>query len=48
MAYSRIPCEGQAGKKIQNTAKVKGDTVPPQDQQPKFQFNHLGKLRLKK
>ncbi|MED1059418.1 MULTISPECIES: hypothetical protein [Bacillus] len=42
MAYSSIPCEGQAGKEIQNTAKVTGDTVPLQEPTAKIPFQSLG------
>ncbi|MFK4293051.1 hypothetical protein ABH955_004029 [Bacillus sp. RC240] len=48
MAYSGIPCEGQAGKKIQNTAKVTGETVPPQEPTAKTSIQSLGQIEIKK
>ncbi|MEK4916268.1 MULTISPECIES: hypothetical protein [Bacillus] len=48
MAYSGILCEGQAGKEIQNTARVTGDTVPPQEPTAKISIQSLEQNKIEK
>ncbi|MEX0136685.1 hypothetical protein MRBLBA71_003361 [Bacillus nitratireducens] len=48
MAYSGTPCEGQAVKEIQNTAKVIGDTVQPQEPTTKNSIHSLGQIEVEK
>jgi len=46
--YSGTPCEDQAGKKIQNTAKVTRDTVPPQKPTIKISIQLLVQIEFQK
>ncbi|MBJ7987531.1 hypothetical protein [Bacillus cereus] len=48
MAYSGILCESQAGKEIQNTARVTGDTVSPQEPTAKISIQSLEQNKIKK
>ncbi|WP_459501077.1 hypothetical protein [Bacillus sp. C1] len=40
--------EGRAGKEIQNTAKVTGDNVPPQEPTAKIPVQSLGQIKIEK